>query len=58
MQHFIDIIQHSIGVALASFCSSVIIQLSMTVPTTPENIIENLDNPSNGRKQMHVVNGL
>ena len=29
-----------------------------TNQTTPENIIENLDNPSNGRKQVQVVNGL
>ena len=29
-----------------------------TDQTNPENIIENLDNPSNGRKQVQVVNGL
>nr|GFC41343.1 hypothetical protein [Tanacetum cinerariifolium] len=29
-----------------------------TAVTTPENTIENSNNPSNGRKQVRVVNGL
>ncbi|GJW18225.1 hypothetical protein Tco_0621918 [Tanacetum coccineum] len=35
-------------------------QLSIEDPseTSPENAMDNLDNPSNGRRQVRVVNGL